>query len=106
MASAINGNVHALAVHQVRLALGLDLTRAVGAHLTRILELAREVAEHRRLALEATLPDLRDAHLEIAAAYSREIEAQRRAQSRALDRAEGRPGAQIIPFPPQARIAA
>lgn len=103
---AIDGNIHVLAVQHVRLALGLDLTRALGAHLTQLLELARELAEHRRLALEAASPELRDAHLEIASAYTRQIEEARRAQCRTLDRPPGAPTARIIPFRPQARIAA
>lgn len=75
----------AAAERRARLETGLDLTRALGAHLTGILQLAREAAEHRRLALDAATAELRDAHLEFAAAYQRRIEDARRAQYWALE---------------------
>lgn len=59
---------------------GLDLTRALGAHLNAILHLAREAAEHRELALEAPTVELREAHLELATACQRRIDEARRAQ--------------------------
>lgn len=76
---------HGLAQRRARLETGLDLTRALGAHLTNILTLAREAAEHRRLALDAATADVRNAHMEFATAYQQRIEDARHAQYRALE---------------------
>ncbi len=64
---------------RARLEAGLDMTRALGEHLHWILHLAREAAEHRTLALDAASAELREAHLEVAAAYQKRIEEARRA---------------------------
>ncbi|QHL89560.1 hypothetical protein GVO57_00345 [Sphingomonas changnyeongensis] len=64
---------------RARLEAGLDMTRALGEHLNWILHLAREAAEHRTLALDAASAELREAHLEVAAAYQKRIEEARRA---------------------------
>lgn len=84
----IDYGLRAAAYSRARLEAGLDLTRALGAHLNWILHLAREAAEHRKLALEAASPDLRDAHLEFAAAYQHRIDDARRAQYWSLERVD------------------
>lgn len=84
--SNVESSLPVTAFRRARLEAGIDLTRALGAHLNWILHLAREAAEHRKLALEAATPDLRDAHLEFAAAYQRRIEDARRAQYWTLER--------------------
>lgn len=84
----IDYGLRTAAYSRARLEAGLDLTRALGVHLNWILHLAREAAEHRKLALEAASPDLHDVHLEFAAAYQRRIEEARRAQYRSLERVD------------------
>lgn len=92
MTNAASG-VRAAEETRARLEAGLDLTRALGEHLNWILHLAREAAEHRKLAMEASSIELRDAHLEFATAYQRRIDDARRAQFWALSETEGAPAA-------------
>lgn len=66
-------------LREAQLACGIELTRALGIHLTTLLGLARDMADQERLAREATRPELRAAHLALAAGFQRQIDGLRRA---------------------------